>query len=151
MLNSATQISVTQRGVGQSARRKSKDFVSDIIVKDKSRRCVSVPLAMINVHIRCDLDSILAVFFENFHLAFIIGRSNHCSVTFAACKGVDFGPSIAGVESIGVSMRCSSREFTPLGGEIKQAADPGKEAEEGTEGRNASANNEAAHFDRRPI
>lgn len=47
-------------------------------------------------------------------------------------------------------MRCS-REFTLLAGEIKQAADPGKEAEEGTEVRNASANNEAAHFDCRPI
>lgn len=47
-------------------------------------------------------------------------------------------------------MPCS-REFALLGGEIKQAADPGKEAQEGTEGRNASANNEAAHFDYRPV
>ena len=81
---------------------------------------------MVDPHIRCDLDSILAVFLKNIHLAFIIGRFNHCGVKFAACKSVGFGPSIARFESIGASMRCS-REFTLLGGEIKQAANPGKE------------------------
>jgi hypothetical protein len=105
---------------------------------------------MVDPHVRCDFDSILAVFLKNFNLALVVGRSNHCRVTFAAWKNVGFGPPAARFESIGASMRCSC-EFALLGGEIKQAADPGKEAEEGAEGRNASANNKAAHFDGRPI
>ena len=105
---------------------------------------------MVDPHVRCDLYSILAVFFKNFNLALVFGRSNHCSVTFAACKTVGFGPSVARFESVGASMRRSC-EFALLSGEIKQTADPGKEAEKGAEGRNAGANNKAAHFDCRPI
>ena len=81
---------------------------------------------MVDPHVRCDLDSVLAVFLENIHLAFVVSRSNHCRVKFAACKSVGFSFFIARFESIGASIRCS-HEFTLLGGETKQAADPGKE------------------------
>lgn len=105
---------------------------------------------MVDLHVRCDFDSILAALLKNFNLALVVCRSNHCGVNLAAWKSVGFSPPAARFESVGASPRCSC-EFALLGGEIKQAADPGKEAEEGAEGRNASANNEAAHFDSRPI
>lgn len=104
---------------------------------------------MVDPHVRSDLDSILAVL-KNFNLALVVGRLNPCREILAACKIVGFSLSIARLQPIGVCM-LSSCEFALQGGEIKQAADAGKEAEEGAEGRNASANNEAAHFDGRPI
>lgn len=126
-----------------------KHFISSIM-KDERRLWVSVLIAMVDPHACCDFDSVHPGSFQNFNLALVVGRSNHCREIFPASKIVGFIASAARFQLIG-AWTLGSCDLTLPGGEIKQVANDGKEAEKGAEIRNASANNQTGHFDYWPI